>query len=251
MALVLVACCVQLSGAAALTPNPFTETAGVDPALQYPMTMPVDGRVESLIGGGCPSARVHAGIDISSPSGEPTAVHAVAAGFARAVDTGNGYGLTVEIVHFGDGARYLSRYAHLSAAFVSDEGQWVAQGEVVGTTGATGNAEVVHLHFEVRDADDAVVDLNPAFRSCRRDVAAGAPVTVELPGLVPATAVAAEALVPNVWAATGVGPGVTAAAPPECRYWDRATETGDDRCEPGRGDGHRSADRGPSVRAGG
>jgi murein DD-endopeptidase MepM/ murein hydrolase activator NlpD len=222
--------------AGAAAPDP-PAGAGIDPRLRYPMTMPVDGRVESLIGGGCPSTRSHSGIDISSPASVPTPVLASYAGFARAVDTGNGYGLTVEIVHGGDGVRYLSRYAHLSRALVPAEGRWVAQGEVIGTTGATGNAQTVHLHFEVRDGADAVVDLNPAFRPCRRDAIAGAPMAVDLPGLLSSAAVAVAALEANTWAATGVAPGATAPTVPDCRYWDRARSRGEHRCALGAGDG--------------
>lgn len=193
-------------------PDPFSATPGVDPRLRYPLTMPVTGRVESLIGGGCPSARAHSGVDVSSPRGVPTEVHAVYPGFAHAVDTDDGYGLTVEIVHFADGTRYLSRYAHLSAALLPPEGRWVDQGEVIGLTGATGNAQTVHLHFEVRDAADGLVDLNPAFRPCRRDIVVGAALPVDLPGLVSPAAVAVEALAPNTWALTGMGPGARAVA---------------------------------------
>lgn len=231
-------------------PGAFTASSSVDPALRYPLRQPVDGRVESLIGGGCPSARAHSGIDISSPGGSPTEVHAAYEGFARAIQTGNGYGLTVEIVHLGDGTAYLSRYAHLSAAAVPPEGRWVAQGDVVGATGATGNAQTVHLHFELRDAADAVVDLNPAFGPCRRDLVAGTPLALDVPGLVSPAARAADALAPNTWAAMGVAPGATAPVGSDCRYWERATE-GLDRCGDG-GDGvGRGRGAGLGVVAGG
>lgn len=222
--------------AAAADPDAFAPSPAIDAALRYPMTMPVSGLVESLVGGGCPSRRAHAGIDVSSPFGSPTPVHAAYAGYAREVATGNGYGLAVEITHFsGDGARYLTRYAHLSEALVPPEGRWVAQDEVVGNTGATGNAQIVHLHFELRDGDDAVLDLNPAFAPCRREVTAGEPMTVDVPGLVSPAALAVEALEPNNWAMTGVNPEATALVVDECRYWDRATDSGSPRCDAGRG----------------
>lgn len=223
--------------------DPFAANAAVAPALRYPLVQPVSGRVESLIGGGCPSARAHTGIDISSTDGVATPVLAAFGGFARAVDAGDGYGLTVEIVHLGGGTGYLTRYAHLSTAAVGPEGRWVGQGEVVGATGASGNAQTVHLHFELRDAAGAVVDLNPAFRSCRRDVEAGTPLAIDVPGLVSPAALAVEALGPNTWAAA-VGPGATAPEAADCRYWDRATDDGADeadevagRCPDGAGDG--------------
>lgn len=223
---------------------------GADPVFRYPMTMPVDGRVESLVGGGCPAVRAHSGIDVSSPSAIPTEVHAAYAGWARAIDTGNGYGLTVEIVHFGPDVRYLSRYAHLSRALVPTEGRWVGQGDVVGLTGATGNAQTVHLHFEVRDAADVPVDLNPAFRPCRRDVTAGSPMAVDIPGLVPPAAVALGALEAATWAATGVGPEATPPAAPDCRYWDRAKDRGEHRCDPAADRDARGDERAAGGRAG-
>ena len=43
----------------------------------------------------------------------------------------------------------VTRYAHLSSVHVSI-GQQVSQGQTLGIIGATGNAQGVHLHFEVR-----------------------------------------------------------------------------------------------------
>ena len=64
-------------------------------------------------------------------------------------------------------------------------GVWVGQGDVIGMMGSSGNAEIVHLHFELRRADDSVVDLNTAFAPCRREVTVGDPVTIDVPGLRP------------------------------------------------------------------
>jgi murein DD-endopeptidase MepM/ murein hydrolase activator NlpD len=148
------------------------------------MTMPVTGMVESLFGGGCPSARSHPGIDISNPLGTATEIYAAYPGTAYAVSKGDGYGIRVEIVHPFYGGYYLTRYAHLSQALVSPDGQPVEQGDVIGMMGGTGNAEIVHLHFEVRrgttPGSDVAVDLNDGFRPCRRDVVAGQPITVDL-----------------------------------------------------------------------
>jgi murein DD-endopeptidase MepM/ murein hydrolase activator NlpD len=44
---------------------------------------------------------------------------------------------------------YETLYAHLTEIYVA-QGQWVAQGEAVGTVGSTGWATGPHLHFEVR-----------------------------------------------------------------------------------------------------
>jgi murein DD-endopeptidase MepM/ murein hydrolase activator NlpD len=57
-----------------------------------------------------------------------------------------GYGNLVAIDHQNG---YLTLYAHLSGTAVSC-GQSVAQGQVVGYCGSTGNSTGAHLHFEVR-----------------------------------------------------------------------------------------------------
>lgn len=57
-----------------------------------------------------------------------------------------GYGMIVQIDHGND---WQTVYAHLSQVLVSC-GQSVAQGELIGRTGSTGNSTGPHLHFEVR-----------------------------------------------------------------------------------------------------
>jgi murein DD-endopeptidase MepM/ murein hydrolase activator NlpD len=208
----------------------------LDPVLRFPMTMPVTGKVESLIGGGCPTPRSHSGVDISSPLGTAAEIRAAYAGFATASQTGNGYGLTVDVVHGPPEARYVSRYAHLSQALIPPGGAWVDQGDVIGMMGATGNAQIVHLHFEVRDATGAVVDLNPAFRPCGRQVTVGAPVTVELGSLRPPAADALAALAVNTWAAMASTPEPTAPAGADCRYWGRGADRSTSRCGADPGD---------------
>jgi murein DD-endopeptidase MepM/ murein hydrolase activator NlpD len=151
---------------------------------EYPMTMPVSGMIESLVGGGCPSARSHPGIDISNKGTDTaTEIHAAYRGWAYSMNQGDGYGIRVEIVHPFDGGYYLTRYAHLSQAFVSPEGQVVDQGDVIGMMGSTGNAQIVHLHFEIRrgtsPGTDVPLDINDAFRPCRNLVSAGQPITLD------------------------------------------------------------------------
>ncbi|MEK9180466.1 MAG: peptidoglycan DD-metalloendopeptidase family protein [Patescibacteria group bacterium] len=61
-----------------------------------------------------------------------------------------GYGRFVLIEHpFGDGVR--TRYAHMAKISVS-AGDYVEQGEVLGTMGQTGDSSGCHLHFEVYGA---------------------------------------------------------------------------------------------------
>ena len=155
---------------------------------EYPMTMPTSGMVESLVGGGCPSRRSHPGIDISNANGTATEIHAAYAGWAYSLNQGDGYGLRVEIVHPFDGGYYLTRYAHLSQAFVSPDGQPVDQGDVIGMMGSTGNAQIVHLHFEIRrgttPGTDVPLDINDAFRPCRNLLSAGQPIKLGFAPLV-------------------------------------------------------------------
>jgi murein DD-endopeptidase MepM/ murein hydrolase activator NlpD len=162
-------------------------TAGADVAPQYPMTMPVDGEVESLFMSGCSGRRNHTGIDISNlATSTATEIHAAYPGVAYS-SSGNGYGLMVDIVHQYYGGSYITRYAHLSSTWVPTGGAPVNQGDVIGMMGRTGSATGVHLHFEVLHADgvSAVpLDINAAF-ACRTWVTAGTPMPIEFPPLEP------------------------------------------------------------------
>src|SRR6266496_4949335 len=87
----------------------------------------------------------HLGIDIAAGEGAP--IYAADSGVVTAAGWSNyGYGNMIQIDH-GNG--YSTLYAHLSAIFVS-VCQSVGQGAQIGSSGATGNAEGAHLHFEVR-----------------------------------------------------------------------------------------------------
>lgn len=88
----------------------------------------------------------HRALDIAAPSG--TLVTAADRGVVRRAGWNNqGYGLFVIIDHNID---YVTLYAHLSDVLV-EEGQVVAQGELIGKVGSTGNSTGPHLHFEIRD----------------------------------------------------------------------------------------------------
>jgi murein DD-endopeptidase MepM/ murein hydrolase activator NlpD len=73
-------------------------------------------------------------------------VIAVLSGRVTVADWLGGYGLTVIIEH-NDQTQTL--YAHLSELFVKP-GDRIAQGEVLGRVGSTGNSTGPHLHFEMR-----------------------------------------------------------------------------------------------------
>lgn len=88
----------------------------------------------------------HRALDIAAPAGSP--VTASDRGVVlRAGWNNQGYGTFVIVDHNID---YLTLYAHLDSIFVS-EGEIVAQGQVLGTVGSTGNSTGPHLHFELRD----------------------------------------------------------------------------------------------------
>lgn len=97
---------------------------------------------------------VHHGVDIRVPTG--TAVRAMAPGRVTFAGSMRGYGRVVMIDHGGDVATV---YAHLSQV-QAQEGQAVGARDVIGLSGASGNASTPHLHFEIirgGTAEDPVV----------------------------------------------------------------------------------------------
>jgi murein DD-endopeptidase MepM/ murein hydrolase activator NlpD len=93
---------------------------------------------------------IHAGVDISAPTGTP--VHAAADGIVSRAEYYGGYGKLIVIDH-GNGMS--TRYGHLSR-FDVVPGQEVRRGDIVAFSGATGRATSPHLHFEVRLGGAAV-----------------------------------------------------------------------------------------------
>ncbi len=87
----------------------------------------------------------HLAIDLAIGAGTPVVASdsgvVVFAGWTTV-----GYGNFVMIDH-GNG--FQTAYAHLTAALVAC-GQSVAQGQIIGTGGSTGNSTGPHLHFEIR-----------------------------------------------------------------------------------------------------
>ncbi|CAB3389851.1 peptidoglycan DD-metalloendopeptidase family protein [Kyrpidia spormannii] len=86
----------------------------------------------------------HPGVDIAAPYGAPV----YASNGGRVIFAGwdsGGYGNCVRIDH-GNGV--VTIYGHMSQVLVSP-GQAVAQGQVIGHVGATGEATGPHLHYEV------------------------------------------------------------------------------------------------------
>jgi murein DD-endopeptidase MepM/ murein hydrolase activator NlpD len=91
------------------------------------------------------------GVDLA-PLGDKHAPIMAAAGGTVTIAQGNGawnggYGNYVVVSH-GNGSQTL--YAHMSKVSVYD-GETVAQGEVIGYVGSTGESTGPHLHFEIRN----------------------------------------------------------------------------------------------------
>ncbi|MEW6482362.1 MAG: peptidoglycan DD-metalloendopeptidase family protein [bacterium] len=84
------------------------------------------------------------GIDISAPLG--SSVFAVSNGEVVYADYFMGYGKLIMIDHNGS---LYSLYGHLDSLNVST-GQKVAKGDVIGSVGKSGDAEIPTLHFEIR-----------------------------------------------------------------------------------------------------
>lgn len=90
------------------------------------------------------NAKVHMGIDLAGPMGEP--VYATGDGKVIEVNVNFfGYGNEVIIDH---GFGYKTRYAHLKN-YVVHQGQFIKRGDQIGTMGTSGKSTGSHLHYEV------------------------------------------------------------------------------------------------------
>ncbi len=88
--------------------------------------------------------RLHAGIDISAPSGTP--IRAADSGRVVLLGFTGGYGNYTCVQHT---ASMSTCYAHQSG-YNTSNGAGVRQGQVIGYVGNTGHSFGAHLHFEVR-----------------------------------------------------------------------------------------------------
>ncbi|MEM6784124.1 MAG: M23 family metallopeptidase [Bacteroidota bacterium] len=90
----------------------------------------------------------HRGVDFVVPEGTP--IYATAPGVVELRDQPDSYGLNIVLTH---SETYTSRYSHLSR-FAVEDGQAVAQGDLIGYAGNTGRSTGPHLHYEVlRDGE--------------------------------------------------------------------------------------------------
>lgn len=109
----------------------------------------------------------HLGVDLGWVGKDGDIVYAHSAGVVVKVVTGQKkdndtrgdatYGNYVKIKH-PDG--YYTLYAHLAEVYVK-VGEHVVEGQKIGYMGDTGNAYGKHLHFEVRNTKDKIINPTP------------------------------------------------------------------------------------------
>lgn len=87
--------------------------------------------------------RFHEGMDFTAPSG--TDIFATGDGTIIFTGWKQGYGNCIDIDH---GFGYMTRYGHCSR-IISNRGQKVKRGDVIGLVGSTGKSTGPHLHYEV------------------------------------------------------------------------------------------------------
>ena len=107
-----------------------------------------DSRGEGFFAADRNGKRVHEGIDLFAEVDTP--VLASRFGIVISAKQNQGMGNYIRIKHFGN---MITIYGHLSNIYVV-KGQFVRQGQVIGSVGKSGNANYrdiqPHLHFEVR-----------------------------------------------------------------------------------------------------
>ena len=139
---------------AAPEPEPEPEPAP-PPTPSSGMVCPVAGASSYSDTYGAPRSggRSHEGVDLIAPAGTPlVAVVSGNADFRSTSLGGNSVGLS------GDDGNYYF-YAHLSA--YEGSSRHVAQGEVIGYVGETGNTDINHLHFEIHPGGGSSVNPYP------------------------------------------------------------------------------------------
>ena len=107
----------------------------------------------------------HVGVDIVGTTGGSSYIKAHSDGVVYNVVDGknndrnssgiNSYGNYIQLKH-SDG--YYTLYAHLKKGLKLKKGDVVKEGSVIGTMGNSGNSTGTHLHFEVRNPNNYVID---------------------------------------------------------------------------------------------
>lgn len=149
------------SGGSSSSNGGSSSSAGSSPSVSAPdssstpsktgsgLSYPVSAGITS--GYGHRWGELHAGIDFGVPIGTP--VRTAAPGVVIQTNTDgqpgmSGYGNVVLVSHYINGTSYTTLYAHLDSINVS-QGQTVSAGQVIGSSGNTGQSTGPHLHFEV------------------------------------------------------------------------------------------------------
>jgi murein DD-endopeptidase MepM/ murein hydrolase activator NlpD len=136
-------------------PTPTAEIDTID--VSTTMRWPVQGPILSNFGAKGSGMR-NDGINIGAPKGAPV----VAAAPGTVVYVGNdmkGFGNMILIKHQGE---MVTAYSHLDRILAKKDAI-IAQGDMIGTVGKTGNVATPQLHFEVR-MDGKPVDPSRAIR---------------------------------------------------------------------------------------
>ncbi|MFB0527294.1 MAG: peptidoglycan DD-metalloendopeptidase family protein, partial [bacterium] len=130
-------------------PSPEKKEEAKPPPELIDFSWPLKGEI--LAGFGKQSGKRHQGLDIEGEEGTP--ILAIYGGIVTYSDDKlRGYGNMVIIKHNED---YSSVYAHNLMNLVK-EGEGVNKGQTIAQVGATGWADVPHLHFEIRERGKAV-----------------------------------------------------------------------------------------------
>ena len=128
-------------GSGASSPAPSTPAGPVRPGSSG-LIWPVNGPLTSPFGQRW--GRLHAGVDISAPTGTP--IRAAASGRVVLLGWTGGYGNYTCVQHSGS---LSTCYAH-QVRYGTSNGASVSRGQVIGYVGNTGNSFGAHLHFETR-----------------------------------------------------------------------------------------------------
>ena len=111
----------------------------ISPLVSYKLTSPFGMRNHPITG----EYKMHNGIDMAAPEGTP--IYAAKGGQVSIAAYSSTAGFYVQIDH-GEG--YRSVYMHMTEYKVS-AGQYVAQGQLIGYVGNTGQSKGNHLHFGI------------------------------------------------------------------------------------------------------
>lgn len=131
--------------------EPVVLIAFADPVRGYPIVSPFGLRQLPWEAHG----RLHEGVDIAAPTGEPILV--AADGVVTRAGESPTYGRYVEVQHVEG---LVSFYAHMGAIDPAiRSGVALKAGTRLGLIGNSGTSTGPHLHFEIRDGDDR--PLNP------------------------------------------------------------------------------------------